>query len=131
MSPTPDRAQVSFEFLLLSLFVFMTAVGFIMAVSSQMTELSREKDGLFIRDTVNRVREEIHIASEMEDGYIRRFEIPSAINSKNYSIIIAQTQLKGTVGNIVYVTVVPRTEGQPNITSNLIEKRGGMLYLNR
>lgn len=131
MSHTPDtNAQVSFEFLLLSVFVFVIAVGFILAVSSQMTELSKEKDKLLIRDTVNRVRDEIALASEMEDGYTRRFEIPSKINSKDYDIVIAQTQIKGTVGDVVYVAVAPETDGQPNITTNIIRKYGGMIHLN-
>ena len=123
-------AQVALEFSLFVILSFMILGAFLFAIRGRLTELSSERDAKEINDLANRLREEIFLASIVQDGYSREFTLPEKLNSKVYTIEISDGHVIGTLGAHSYTTPAPTVIGTPTTGTNVINKTGGVIYLN-
>lgn len=126
------RGQVAVEFLLLVSIAFMIFLVYTTVTRNEMTNLISEEEYILLKDAVYTARNEILVASRVEDGYYREFEIPEKIGLKNYTIYLNQT----TDNIIAYSTnhqqavQIPHANGTLNKGLNIITKSGGNIYLN-
>ncbi len=137
MSLTPNsrkrKGQVALEFALFVMVSFLFLTIFLYAIKTRLVELNAEKDAKEIRDLTNRVREEIFLASIVQDGYSRGFILPTQLNNRDYTLTIDAPgeHIIGQLGNISYTTPIPAILGSgPAIGHNNITKTGGAIYLN-
>lgn len=135
MSTSPirkqKRAQVALEFVLLVMVSFIMFTTIMISVSRQLTELSSQRDAKELRDVTNRLREEIFLASIMQEGYYREFRIPGELNGKGYSLVISDGILTGRLQNYTHRVPTPNVLGNPNTGLNVINKTtGGDIRLN-
>jgi len=115
-SQTNNIGQVAMEFLLMTGFsIIMIIILLIVVLNiSQSNAESRTYDD--IRDFGQALQQELLLASELEDGYIRELDIPLTINSQQYNITIYNST-KYTYMIITYMLqeiyyAVPPIEGE-------------------
>ena len=55
-------------------------------INTKISEIAQKQDLLEIENLANSIRNEIILATQVHDNYVRRFEIPLTLNGKKYSI---------------------------------------------
>ena len=130
--PTPKKrnAQVALEFMLFAVIAFIILTAMLFSMRKQLIDLNSQRDTKELNDVVNRLREEIFLASIVQDGYYREFSLPNTINRKNYQLSISDKLVVGTIRNYTLTIPVPDVAGSPQKGSNTINRTGGVIYLN-
>ena len=83
-----------------------------------------------LKDLGLKLKQEILLASNAQDGYSRTFEIPDKIYGNDYNISVDGSFLVLKTKNREYYTRIENFTGFFNITSNRIRKENGLVYLN-
>ena len=123
-------AQVSMEFIFLVGLAFMVMVVFIASTRSEFDTLRSEEERSLVKDVSVMVQQELIIASNVEDGYVRIFNVPSELDSINYDIQIINNTLIANTSEYEYVLNVPSIVGAIQKGNNTLNKTSGVIYLN-
>jgi hypothetical protein len=126
------KAQFANEFLIcvgLSIFIMII---FIAIISGEFKNLTNKKDFHFIRDFGLSLQRELIIANEVNDGYIRKINIPQNIKNFNYEInkIDNVIIITSTFSNKQHIFFVPYYNGSFKKGINIIKKENGVIYVN-
>jgi hypothetical protein len=127
------RGQVAMEFLILISIAFMIFLVYTMVTRDKISNLSMEEEYIQLQDFTDSARNEILVASQVEDGYYREFTLPQKIGDKyEYTIHINQTtdKLEINTTNHQEVIEIPHVNGTIQKGLNEITKEGGTIYLN-
>ena len=124
------KIQIGVEFMLFSGIALITAIIFVSISFSQTKDLYDTKEFLLVKDIALKIDKEIDIASYVEDGYNREFDIPEMINNGDYNISIVNNTLTVWTNTTQYVTGVLNITGYVERGSNIIKKTNGIIYLN-
>ena len=124
------KSQIGVEFMLFSGIALITAIIFVSISFSQTKDLYDTKEFLLVKDIALKIDKEIDIASYVEDGYNREFDIPEMINNGDYNISIVNNTLTVWTNTTQYVTGVLNITGYVKRGSNTITKTNGIIYLN-
>lgn len=125
------KSQVSLEFVFLVAIAFTIMVVFIASTRSEFNELRGEEEMSLVKDVSFMIQHELVIASNVEDGYIRTFEIPQKLNTIDYDIDITNNLLiTNSSGGYEYALNVPDINGTIQKGANKINKTEGVIYLN-
>ncbi len=87
------KTQISFEFILIFSLVLVVLIGFFYIIKVRITEISEEKEDSIIRNLANSIKNEVMLASSVNNKYLRRFDIPYRINGKEYKMYILNDEL--------------------------------------
>ncbi|MBW2996246.1 hypothetical protein KY332_03025 [Candidatus Woesearchaeota archaeon] len=119
------------EFVFLVGLAFMVMLVFISSTRSEFSTLRSEEERSLVKDVAVMVQHELVMASNVEDGYIRIFEVPSKLdNSIDYEIQIAGNIIITNTTEYEYVLNVPSVVGDIQKGDNTINKTDGVIYLN-
>lgn len=88
-----SKSQVSIEFTLMFAIVLLVSMLFLRTLYNNLSKLEDKKDLALMQALANNIKNEIVIASQVHDNYIRKFELPYTVNDKNYSIKLEQDEL--------------------------------------
>lgn len=96
----------------------------------------KQKDIISGQDLAKQIKNEINLASRVEDNYHREFQLPSKIGNKDYTITLAGREVVITVDGLDYVELLSvhlTEEGQDPIEYSpgetfVIEKINGKVY---
>lgn len=88
-----SKSQVSVEFILIFAIVLSVSVFFLGILNKNLSEINDKKDFALMQKFANNIRNEIVMASQVRDNYVRKFEVPYTINSKNYTIKLQKDEL--------------------------------------
>ena len=124
------RAQVSMEFVFLIGLAFAVMVVFIAATRSEFNTLQSEEERSLVKDVSVMVQHELVLASNVENGYIRIFEIPQKLEGIEYNISVTNNTLLAATDDYEYVLNVPSVVGNLQKGDNTINKTDGVIYLN-
>ena len=124
------KAQVAMEFVFLVGLAFTVMVVFISSTRSEFDELRTEEERSLLKDVTVMAQHELIIASTVEDGYHRVFEIPTTINGIDYTITITNDILLAQTEDYEYDVNIPSVTGNVVLGNNTIEKTDGIVYLN-
>ncbi len=137
------KAQSSIEVALLIGFMFLTFNIFLLVIAERMVDVQNQKDRQLIEDMSSVIEGEIDIATGVEDGYSRTFEIPQTLKGIDYSVtLISSTTMKTNYSKLVlkyvdftktYETVklLPKNvDGFIDKGENNILKKDGIICLN-
>jgi len=137
------KAQSSIEVTLLIGFMFITFNLFLLVIAHQMVDVQNQKNIQLIEDMSLVIESEITLASGVEDGYLRTFEIPKKLKGINYSINLISSKDRGTnfselvlkyidfTKNYETVKILPKNvDGIINKGKNNITKKNGTICLN-
>ncbi|MBI2647561.1 hypothetical protein HYW99_03720 [Candidatus Woesearchaeota archaeon] len=124
------KAQISAEFFMFIGLVFIIAIAFEIASIDQLKHLRLQKESDAIKDVALKLQMELLIAATVEDGYVRIFELPESVENVNYSIMTQNSSIIITSKNSFYIVAVPYSSGNISKGTNLINKTGGVIYIN-
>ena len=131
----PKKSQIAIEFMLLSAIGIVVVITFLIVVlkiSQENTDVQKYND---MDDLGKSLQHEFILASQMEDGYIRRLNIPTTINDENYTISLATTakttSLILTSGIYTAEYLIPSVNGTIIAGTTYLYKINGTLYMNQ
>jgi uncharacterized protein (UPF0333 family) len=126
------KAQVANEFIILFGFAVLVLMIFLYVMIDEVRSIQSEKELEAIRDVGFFVQNELFIASIVNDGYYREFEIPILHQSLEYSININNNMLilVSQRNDIEQYFLIPKVEGNVTKGLNNISKIGGVIHLN-
>ena len=105
------NSQISMEFMLIFTLVLLLSMVFLSLLSARLSDAENKKDFALMQNLAHTIQNEILLASQVHDNYIRKFEIPYDINGKNYSMKLEKDELiiniTGENGSTVY-NVLPQ-----------------------
>ncbi|MBR9692207.1 hypothetical protein GOV06_05480 [Candidatus Woesearchaeota archaeon] len=124
------QAQVSMEFIFLVGLAFTIMVVFIASTRSEFSTLRSEEERSLVKDVSVMVQQELIMASNVQDGYIRNFNVPLTLDGISYSIQIINTTLLTATDGYEWVLNVPPVIGDIQKGNNTINRTNSMIYLN-
>ncbi len=125
-----SKAQISAEFFVFLGLGFLIAIAFDIASINQLNDFRTEKENEAVRDLALKLQMELSIAANVEDGYVRIFGVPDALDSINYSITIQNSTVIVQSKNSIYLSSIPKVIGNISKGTNVINKSGGVIYIN-
>ena len=96
------------EFVTIFLFVVLIFSVFLSITTKKLGEIADERDYVFMRDLAENIKKEVIIASQVQDNYFRKFELPPNINGRNYTINISNNELGIYLPDKSYYAVLPQ-----------------------
>ncbi|MBI5389206.1 hypothetical protein HZB01_02375 [Candidatus Woesearchaeota archaeon] len=134
------KAQSSLEVAILLGFMLFVFVTFLAIAMTRLVEVQKNKDVELIKDLATVITSEINLAFTQEEGYLRTFELPQALKSKNYtvkvecpivsnySVLILQYQ--DHIIDSEFPFIIPKVNGTLSKGANTITKTSNALLLN-
>ena len=126
------KSQVSMEFFILVGLAFFMVLFITVASANEIKEFSDQEAFFLIRDLALKLQKEVNIASSVEDGYERNFNLPDKLENKlDYSIITKNHTITISSPRTVFSAGIPNATGDFVKGSNKIERIEGGIYINR
>lgn len=125
-----SKAQISAEFFVFLGLAFLIAIAFEIASLDQLKDFRIQKESEAVKDLALKLQNELLIASNVEDGYVRIFEIPDKLENVNYSLTVQNSTVSVQSKNAFYIVSIPRTTGNLSRGANKINKTGGVININ-
>ncbi|MBI4739559.1 hypothetical protein HY772_08545 [Candidatus Woesearchaeota archaeon] len=122
---------MSTEFIIFFGFMFLIFVIFLIGVADRYKTLAADKERILLSDQAQKIRKEILVASTVEDGYSRSFEIPASLDGVSFTIQVVNDVLVLESSKEESSLKMPPINGtlQKGAT-NTIEKKNGLLCIN-
>ena len=127
------KAQVSIEFIMVfGVLLFFTLI-FILVIQENIEDKVHQRENILVKEIALTVQNEINLALQSGDGYLREFELPQKAGNLDYEINIDSgvVYIKTTNGRNALTIPVADVVGDINLTTNTIEKINGIVYLNQ
>ena len=126
------KSQSAVEFFILIGVLFFIFLIFLYLFQSDLASKADKRKDEMIRETALSIQNELSLASESSDGYLRTFEIPRTILGSNYEANITSgfIYVRTSDGSHAISLPVQNVTGDLNITTNKIRKVEGAVYLN-
>lgn len=124
------RAQSAIEFAVIFGFILFFFIAFFAVIQLNQSEKNKEKERLVIQNAALDVQDEINLAAESSDGYLREFKIPENILGKDYSITIIDNNVYANTSNFGVSYNVFEVQGILKKGVNTIRKENETVYLN-
>ncbi|MAG91134.1 hypothetical protein CMO83_00490 [Candidatus Woesearchaeota archaeon] len=125
-----SKSQVSNEFFIFVGLAFIIAIGFTVASLDQLNDFRIEEESEAVADLAFKLQRELLLAANVEDGYVRVFEIPDKLERINYSLATHNSTLTVQSKNSLYIVPIPNSVGNLSKGTNIINKSGGVIYIN-
>lgn len=126
-----SKSQISAEFFMLVGIAFLISIAFEIASLDQLKNFRNQKEEEAVRDVALKVQNELFIAANVEDGYVRVFKLPDRLdNTINYSLTILNSTLFVQSKNSFYTISIPKSVGNISLGVNKINKSGGVIHIN-
>lgn len=114
------KAQSAIELTMMISFMFLVFFIFFLVLGNRMSSLQKERDRVILEDMTNVIKGEIFLASSVEDGYSRKFDIPETLNGLNFTVdIIQEPGIDHTELVLKYVDYPVDYESIERLTANL------------
>jgi len=124
------KSQISMEFLALIGFVFIVAFGLILAAGTQLQDFRDNRDRELVYDFGTWLKNELDIASNVHDGYIREITLPDKIEDiLEYSLRVNTTTIDIQAEHTQYIGLIPPVEGFLQKGKNTIKKNNGKITI--
>lgn len=127
------KAQVGVEFMIIMGALLLFVSIFLLIIQSNTEDKRYQREDILIKEVALTVQNEINLALKSGDGYIREFELPGKIGELEYEIDVDSgiVYVRTDDGRHALTLPVIEVDGNINMTSNVIEKIDGVVYLNR
>ncbi|MBS3105717.1 hypothetical protein J4234_05660 [Candidatus Woesearchaeota archaeon] len=124
------KAQMSAEFFVFVGLAVLIAIAFEIISLGQLNDFRLQKENEAVRDLALKLQQELLVASTVEDGYVRTFQIPDSIEIINYSLSTQNSTITVKSKNSLYIASLPKVVGNVSKGANTINKTGGVIYIN-
>lgn len=123
------KAQISTEFFIFIGLAFLIAIAFGVASIEQLNDFRIQKESEAVRDLALKLQKELITAANVEDGYVRAFQIPDRLDNINYSLTTQNSTITVKSQNSLYIVSIPNVVGNVSKGNNVINKTDGVIYL--
>ena len=118
------------EFVFLIGLAFTTMIIFIASTQSEYTSLISEEEMTLVKDLCAMVQRELVLASSVQDGYSRTFNVPDDLEGMNYNIELMNNTVHVYTDELEYLLNIPIVNGTIQKGDNRIRKTDGVVFLN-
>ena len=125
-----SKAQISAEFFVFLGLAFLIAIAFEIASLDQLNDFRKQKESELVRDLALKLQKEVLLAANVEDGYVRVFQIPDKLDNIDYFLTVQNYTINIQSKNSFYILQIPRAIGNLTKGPNVINKTGGVIYIN-
>lgn len=126
------KAQSSAEFFMLVGLAFISVIFFVAASANEAKEFRAEKEFFLVKDMALKLQKEINIAAYVENGYERKFNLPSKLEGiLDYSIVLGNSTITVNSSKVEFSVAIPHITGNFTKGSNRIEKISNQVYVNQ
>ena len=125
-----SKAQVSAEFYIFLGLAFLIAIAFEIASLDQLNDFRKQKESELVRDLALKLQKELLLAANVEDGYVRVFQIPDKLDNIDYFLTVQNYTVVIQSKNAFSIMPIPRAIGNMTKCTNVINKTGGVIYIN-
>lgn len=108
------------------------AIGIIMlaSVTYFFGQQIDEQNIAIAKDVLTNIQNEIFLATKVESGYARDFEVPQALNNVEYNISIINGDIILSYKNIDFLGALPNVSGNIQKGENTVRNVDGKVCLN-
>ena len=125
------KAQSSLQFMVLLGFVFTVFIIYIGYQGNKIISLENDKEYVLTKDLALKIASELNLATSLEDGYTRSFELPQKLDDvHDYSILDFQTEIVVNTSKQDYSVAVPAHNGTLVKGNNTIVLKSGIICIN-
>ena len=124
-----SKAQISAEFYVFLGLAFLIAIAFEIASLDQLQDFRIQKESDAVKDIALKLQKELLVAANVEDGYVRVFEIPEKLDNVNYTLATLNYTITVKSKNAFYIVSIPRAIGRVGKGTNTINKTNGVIYI--
>jgi hypothetical protein len=129
------NAQITLEFLLFLGMAFGVIFTLLAAAVSLSQDNAKTKTYYEMDDMARSIQEEMLLASQLEDGYTRKINLPMTLNGLHYDVFLNQSNPSNAYIMFYYEDielfyVIPPTNGSMHLGDNTLRKINGTLRLN-
>jgi len=124
------KAQITAEFYILLGISFLIAIAFEIASLQQLNDFRKQKEDEFVKDIALKLQKEVLLAANVEDGYVRVFQIPDKLDNIDYFLTVQNYTVNVQSKNAFYIVQIPKAIGNMTKGTNVINKTGGVIYIN-
>jgi len=132
------KGQIAMEFLLLiaiAFFVILTLLISLLSISERNTKMKAYQE---MDDLGKSLQQEFLLASQLEDGYTRRINLPLTLDGVRYTAIVGssnQTNITNSYLLISFETTevfyaIPKITGNITLGNNILTKNNNTLRIN-
>ncbi|MBS3096084.1 hypothetical protein J4480_01445 [Candidatus Woesearchaeota archaeon] len=124
------KAQITAEFYILLGIAFLIAIAFEIASLDQLNDFRKQKEEESVRDLALKLQKEVLVAANVEDGYVRVFQIPDKLDNIDYFLTVQNYTVNVKSKNAFSIMPIPKAIGNMTKGANVINKTGGVIYIN-
>ncbi len=125
------KGQSAIELIMIVGVVIVFFIIFMIILIGNLSDSSKKKEELYLKDLALQVQSEIHLASESSDGYIRDFRLPLNLQGRAYMINITDSRVWVRTDLNSISLNVEDVKGDIKKGNNTIRKNQGIVYLNQ
>lgn len=125
-----SKAQISAEFFIFFGLAFLIAIAFELTSLDQLNDFRMQKENEAVKDVALKLQRELLIAATVEDGYVRKFQIPDTLDRIEYSLTAQNSTMIVQSKNSLYIVAIPAAIGNVTKGTNTINKTNGIIYIN-
>lgn len=131
-----NGGQVAIEFLMyvgVAFFIVLALMATIFTLSENNARTRAYNDA---DDLGKSLQQEFLLAAKLEDGYVRRINLPMTLDGKAYNITLGQSDpahsymILGYESSELYFLIPPIT-GNITLGNNMLRKNNGTLYISQ
>jgi hypothetical protein len=132
------KGQIAIEFLLLiamAFFIILTLLVSLLSISERNTKMKAYQE---MDDLGKSLQQEFLLASQLEDGYTRRINLPLTMSGVQYTAIIGSSNHTNTTNSYLLLTfesteifyALPPIIGNLTLGNNILIKNNNTLRIN-
>lgn len=124
------RGQGGIEFIVILGFVLLFFVGIFAVIQSNRVEKEKQNEDVLLQNLALDVRDELNIAAEASEGYMRNFTVPPNVLGIDYDINVSDGYVYLTSERYSVTYRCAQVNGNLIKGTNTIKKENGEVYLN-
>lgn len=124
------RGQGAIEFVVIFGALLAFFIIFFSIVQLNIADKNEDKERVIAQSVALDIQNEINIAAEASEGYIREFSIPQSILGKDYDVNILQGRMHFDMEGYSTSYQVSNVTGSLIKGNNIIRKKNGEVTLN-
>jgi len=125
-----SKSQIFTEFFIFLGLAFLIAIAFEIASIDQLNDFKKQQESEAVKDLALKLQREVLIAANVEDGYVRIFEVPDRLERINYTLATMNYTITVQSANDLYIVAIPRATGNVTKGTNKINRTGGVIHIN-
>ena len=126
------KSQVSIEFMFFVGMAFVLLAAYLVITYNYLDLTFKRSDIVNSLDLLEQLRNEINLASRLENGYTRIFVLPSKINKKDYTLSLNNREINIKFNNVDYARLLStKVNVDKKTTGELFFSPGDIIFITK